>query len=347
MTIQEQIDLIRNETAAGGNSRGRVADAMEALNQNLQRKPILLSNTYWINLDLTENDIVNRIFRSWLDAKDWIIANTTYSESNLHQINLPAGNVGDVTLEEGIRLSVTDATVIETLRSNVTFDGGLNTVLKAYLSGAIINNLDLVGDGKCCALYNCVVNNVIAATSQVIYVANDTTFLAGNFDNYTGFQFKCNFNAVRGNITNLNLNATFTEINTGGSDHFELSCLDVFCTFSKLDNFTVFGRFKIKNCTSEIVSLCNESGISNSFMSNITATGTATVVVRNSDVGDILLEDTATFVHENCTIGATTVAAGATLTRISEPFDNTSSGLTATSVQDAIAELKALIDAMS
>jgi hypothetical protein len=55
---------------------------------------------------------------------------------------LPSGNVGDVILYEGIRLSVTDGTVIERLGSNIIFDGNSNTALKAYLAGAIINNLD-------------------------------------------------------------------------------------------------------------------------------------------------------------------------------------------------------------
>ena len=305
---------------------------------------IPLSNTVWVNLDLTENNITNRIFKSWLDAKDWILANTDYSESNLWQIILPSGNVGDVTLYEGIRLSVTDGTVIERLGSNITFNGNIHTIYKTYLAGAIINNLDLGGDGKCCALYNCVVNNVIPATSTVVYIANDTTFLKGDFENYQGFQLKSNFHTIFGNIDNLSLDGRFVQTSNAGNDTFTINCIDVSCSFSELHNTAISGELKIENCFCGDLSLNAESKITNSSMGNITGTGTAKITVKNSNVGDVILEDTAILTHENSIIGTATVASGATLTRISEPYDNTISGLTATTVQDAIDELKAMID---
>ena len=307
---------------------------------------IPLSNTVWVNLDLTENDITNHIFKSWLDAKDWIVANTDYSESNLWQIMLPSGNVGNITLHEGIRLSVTDGTVIERLGSNITFDGDFNTAYKAYLAGAIINNLDLGGDGKCCALYNCVVNNVIPATSTVVYIANDTIFLGGDFENYQGVQLKSNFYALLGNIDNLSLNARFVQTSNAGNDTFTINCIDVDCTFSELYSTAISGELMIENCSCDDLSLNAESKITNCTMGSITGTGTANITVKNSNVGDVVLEDTATLTHENSIIGTATVASGATLTRISEPYDNTFSGLTATNVQHAIDELKALIDAL-
>lgn len=345
MTAQEQIDLIRNETVAGANTRVRVADALQAI-FNAQIPPILLSNTFWVNLGLTENNIVNRIFKSWLDAKDWIFANANPSESNLCQICLPAGNVGDVVLCEGIRLSVTDGTIIENLSSSVTFDGDYNTVLKAYLAGAQINNLDLQGDGKCCGLYNCVVNNVIAATSTVIYVANDCQFLAGDFENYEGFQSKCKYSPILGDINNLSSTSDYNEINLVDGYEFELNCVDIKGRFLTVKVTSISGKLKVNNCSCGDVSLSTDSQIINSAMGDITGTGTANITVKNSNIGDITLEDTATLTHENSIIGTATVASGATLTRISEPFNSAGTGLTSTTMQDVIVELKALIDAI-
>ncbi len=301
---------------------------------------IPLSNTVWVNLDLTENDTTNHIFKSWVDAKDWIIANTDYSESNLWQIMLPSGNVGDVTFIEGIRLGVTDGTVIERLGSNITFDGDSNTVLKAYLAGAIINNLDLGGNGKCCALYNCVVNNVIAATSTVIYLANDCQFLAGDFENYIGNQTKCRYIPILGDIDNLSSNGRFNEFAL--VDGFALNLIDIKESFSIIYATSISGKLNIENCFCSDLSLSAEARITNSVMSNITGTGTANINIKNSNVGNVILEDTATLTHENSIIGTSTVATGATLTRISEPYDNTISGLNALNVQDAIDELTTL-----
>lgn len=366
---------------------------------------IPLSNTYWVNLNLTENDIKNRIFKTWLDAKDWILANTTVSEANLQQIMLPAGNVGNIALYEGIRLSVTDGTVIERLGSNITFNGDINTALKAYLAGAIINNLDLGGDGKCCALYNCVVKNVIPATSTVMYLANDTTFLGGDFENYMGFQSKCRYNPTLGDIDNLSIKGSFNELALV-DDMFELNCVNINTYFSIIDVTSISESINATNCTIEELFLSSsadaeinstsidmltceslgESGygicvrncyietaiaqnggqlnlwnceidevetkdggatnIRNSTCS-IKGSGNADIRVYTSTLEQITLEDTANMTYENSCIFHYTpiVASGATLIRISEPFNNTISGLNATNVKDAIDELKALIDA--
>jgi len=303
---------------------------------------IPLSNTVWVNLDLTENDTTNHIFKSWVDAKDWIIANTDYSESNLWQIMLPSGNVGDVTVIEGIRLGVTDGTVIERLGSNITFDGDYNTVGKAYLAGAIINNLDLGGNGKCCALYNCVVKNVIKATSTVVYVANDCQFLAGDFENYEGFQSKCRYSPILGDIDNLSSNGLFNDFDLVDGFAFELNCIYIRARFSKIYATSISGELDIENCFCSDLSLSAEAKITNSSMGRIIGRGTANITVENSRLQDVILEDTATLTHENSIIGTTTVATGATLTRISEPYDNTISGLNALNVQDAIDELTTL-----
>lgn len=308
---------------------------------------IPLSNTAWVNLNLTENDTTNRIFKSWVDAKNWIENNTTFSETNLWQILLPAGNVGDIVLTEGIRLAVTDGTIIENLSSNITFDNDFNTALKAYLAGAQINNLDLGGEGKCCTLYNCVVNNVVAANSTVVLVANDCHFLAGDFENYGVFQSKCNYKPILGDINNLSSTGNYNEINLIDGYEFELNCVDIKGNFSTLHVTSISGELDVENSSCGDVSLSADSKITNSAMGAITATGTAIVTVKNSTMGDVTLEDTASLIHENSIIGTATVASGATLTRISEPFDNTISGLTATNVKDAIDELKALIDALN
>lgn len=370
----------------------------EAMKKNTN---ITLSNTVWVNLNLTENDIKNRIFKTWLDAKDWILANTTVSEANLQQIMLPSGNVGNITLYEGIRLSVTDGTVIENLSSSVTFDGDYNTLFKAYIAGAQINNLDLQGDGKCCALFNCVVNNVIPATSTVVYVANDCQFLAGDFENYSGVQSKCRYIPILGDIDNLSLNGSFNELALV-DDMFELNCIDINAQFSNINVTSISESIIATNCkidelflsssahadimnTSIEALICESVGsygiwvrncliktaiaqnggelnllncvidevetkdggatnIRNSTCS-IKGSGNANIRVYTSTLGQITLEDTAYMTYENSCIFYYTpiVAAGATLTRISEPFDNTVSGLTATNVQDAIDELKALI----
>ncbi len=404
MTAQEQIDLIKNETAAGGNTRVRVADALQAI-FNAQTSPILLSNTVWVNLDLTENDITNHIFKSWLDAKKWILANTDYSETNLYQIKLPAGNVGNITLHEGIRLSVTDGTIIENLSSNVTFNGDYNTALKAYLAGAQINNLNLGGDYKCCVLYNCVIKNVIKATSTVLYLANDCHFLAGDFENYEGYQTKCRYNSILGDINNLSLNGSFNELEVIDANAFELNCVDINAKFSTINVTSISEYINATNCiiielflsssadaqinsTSIGMLTCESLGdsgygiwvrncrIKNAIAQNggqlnlynceidevetkdgsrtdirnstcsIKGSGNADIRVYTSTLEQITLEDTANMTYENSCIRYFTpiVASGATLTRISEPFDNTISGLTATNVKDAIDELKALID---
>lgn len=336
----------KNDLKIFADKNGDLFSKTNSKTYKINQPLIPLSNTYWVNLDLTENDITNRIFKTYLDALEWIKENTTVSEANLQQIMLPAGNVGDITLHEGIRLSVTDGTVIENLRSEVTTaeDDYYNTVLKPPLADAQINNLVLEGNGKSCALYNCVVNNVVAATSPVILFANNCQFLAGDFANYTGFQSKCSYIPVLGDIDNLSINGNFNEIYGNVSD-FELNCIDITATFSKIDPFSISGKLDIENCSCRNLGLSAEAQIRNSSVNYIQGTGTANISVENSTINNISLFETATLTHENSTVGTATANGQARIIRISEPFDNTISGLTAANVQDAIDELKALIDA--
>ena len=52
---------------------------------------IPLSNTVWVNADLAEDDVDNRIFKSYANAADWINDNGgTLSFTNMWQVNCPA-----------------------------------------------------------------------------------------------------------------------------------------------------------------------------------------------------------------------------------------------------------------
>jgi hypothetical protein len=85
--------------------------------QGLSQTTIPLSNTVWVNQDLTENDTTNKIFISYDSAITWIQSNGNPSSENTWQVILPGGNVGTVKIYSSIRVDASAGTVIERLET--------------------------------------------------------------------------------------------------------------------------------------------------------------------------------------------------------------------------------------
>lgn len=129
---------------------------------------IPLSNTCYVNHDLVEDDVENRVFNAYDSAITWIQTNQVLSETNQWQIMLPSGTIPIVTIYEFIKINGGDGTVINELRSSVSASLIPSEPLKtANLSNCRINNLN-VGEGNIIVLISSLVENIIDSVSYIV-----------------------------------------------------------------------------------------------------------------------------------------------------------------------------------
>jgi hypothetical protein len=311
------------------------------LNSNGSSYTIPGSNTAWFNNDLTANDPSKRIFKTYDDAVSWIQANGSPSSNNLWQVNLPAGNVGTITLHSSIRVAAADGTNIEKLKSNKTFTSFMD-LFDAYISGAIIEELEL-DNGECCAMYNCIVKDVTPASTSALYVANHTHFLSGDFENYFGLSFYCLYQDLEGNISNLTVDGSHTDVQHVDGSPYTCNILDANLKHGVFSPSNVTGnldltyveigsqivgatglKFSFNNCKIRATLTLN-AGVSlnafNSTFENILCE-TTTAYICNSSIGTLRVDNGGQCAITNCNVNDCELNAGVSLNAFNSTFEN-------------------------
>ena len=156
-----------------------VRDSVYTLWQNLggTSSVIPLSNTVWVNQDLSTDDEDNRIFKSYEDAVIWINSESPPAVDNQWQVMLPGGLIPLVTVYEYIKPSGGEGTIIEELRSAVVIPlNPIDAIIESYISNVQVQSLN-VTIGNTLTLANCVVLNIIDSASNIISI--NTNFLGG------------------------------------------------------------------------------------------------------------------------------------------------------------------------
>lgn len=179
MEIQELIDraeVVRTEQSKNANTAERVGSLLRDIALGLQGTTAL-SNTAYVNQDLSENDEAKRIFNTYEVAVAWIIENGSPSVSCQWQIMLPGGFVPVVTVYEYIKPCGCNGTVIGEYRSAVPIpENPLAAIATAYGSNMLINLLN-IGNGRIGVLVNCLVLSVKDSACAVI--SEGTSYFSG------------------------------------------------------------------------------------------------------------------------------------------------------------------------
>lgn len=165
---------------------------------------IPISNTVYVNTDLTTDIAGERIFKNYTNAIAWVSENGNASISNLWQIVLPAGNVGNVIISEPfIRISCNKNTVIENLSSSIEYS--VINSLYCTLYNAQINKIDIT-DSDYISIQYCTIVDISAAEGETGYLnASDCLFIGGNFARVTcpTNYINCRFVGFYNPITNM------------------------------------------------------------------------------------------------------------------------------------------------
>ena len=285
---------------------------------------IPLSNTVWINQDLSDDE-TNRIFTTYANAVAWIIANGNPTASNQWQIILCGGTIGKVTIEENIKISGGEGTVIDELDSNVKFTS-FTSIFNSYISNVQINNL-AVKSTYCAYIHNSVINDAEASDGTTYLIIKDSTILKGDYSNYTLRLFNCDISPIYGNIINL-------------------SYFGYQCTLNEVTNtITLCNSINHMQGQFNITSYINDCKIelSNVISNNVCKiTGSTKLTVNNSKLKGLAVADHNVIVIKN-TYVETITGDKDNITVEGSYYDNRTSGLTAEDTQGAIDELKTLI----
>lgn len=119
---------------------------------------IPLSNTAWVNFDISASVPASRIFKTYDEAITWIQANWT-PWTTPRKVELPWGNVGDICMYSNIFVSWDNGTTIDTLTSDTTFTW-YNDILATTLDNVVINSL-AIADGKCIYMKNIIIKDIV------------------------------------------------------------------------------------------------------------------------------------------------------------------------------------------
>lgn len=278
---------------------------------SMQQSSILLSNTVWVNEDLLADDTERRIFMSYDNAKEWVIANGSLSDTNPWQVMLPGGIIPSVTVIANLNVSGIDGTIIDDLIFDVTYVD-MESIKFGYVSTVRVNNL-IVPEGKCGGLFNSIVIDATPATGASYLMLANCIVLNGDFDNYVIKQM----------------------INT---------------TIIACDNLSYSGKncYIDKNCNVKSVDQIGGNFRSNTFediklfgvITNNLTFPAGTHELTNCIVnGDVIIEDGARLELSNTPIsGSLTIETGGILTNKGAYYDNRN-GMIATNIQSAIDEL--------
>ncbi|MCK9417200.1 hypothetical protein M0Q97_11160 [Candidatus Dojkabacteria bacterium] len=176
---------------------------LESLSGTSSTSIIPLSKTVWVNLDLTENNETQRIFKTYDEAVAWILANDTPSEINQWQIILPGGLVPALSIYPWIRISGMNGTTIEKVDTTVIYSTSAD-IFSAIIQNAQILELNVTTENSTLALMNCTVTNTVSngLTSECIMFVSDCLFLGGDFISYNFYNCKNTQFMAHSSITN-------------------------------------------------------------------------------------------------------------------------------------------------
>jgi len=177
---------------------------LESLSGTSSTSIIPLSKTVWVNLDLTENNAPQRIFKSYADAITWILANNVPSSNNQWQIMLPGGLIPALSVYPWIRISGIAGTTIERLNTEATLTGfGVN--YSSIVINAQILELNVTTENGYLALSNCKISNTVSngLPNPVYLIAENCFFFGGDFADYNFYENRgSRYFALSGPITN-------------------------------------------------------------------------------------------------------------------------------------------------
>lgn len=204
---------------------------------------IPLSNTVNVNLSLAADVPAQKIFKSYASALAWIIANGSPSISNLWQIILPPGNVGDIVLSNSfVRIVCTRHTIINSIYSNVFID---NINLANVIENATILNL-YIKQRVYTFCKNCYIYNVSAAAAESGTLRLDNCIIAGgNFERITSYTYNYCMFLPQSHIINLHGNFNYCKIVYAFG-----VCFTTFSFFSEdlyFNHTDIIGRFLFTN----------------------------------------------------------------------------------------------------
>lgn len=152
---------------------------------------IQLSNTVWVNLDLTVSDASQRIFKSYDEAIAWILANDTPSAINQWQVMLPGGLIPALSVYPYIRISCIAGTTIAKVDTTVVYSSNTD-FFAAIIQNAQILELNVTTENGVLMLRDCSVTNTVSngLTSECIMYVSDCLFLGGDFISYNFYTCK-------------------------------------------------------------------------------------------------------------------------------------------------------------
>lgn len=290
---------------------------------------IQLSNTVWVNLDLTVSDESQRIFKSYDEAITWIKANDTPSATNRWSVILPAGLIPALKVYAWISIDCMEGTVIEKLDTDVTYTN-TDDLLSVIVRNATIAELNVTKEASCLGLFNCTISNTVSngLTTECILLLFDSLVYGGDFLSYNNYSTRnCTYYG-----TTTNLWGTFNNCNN--------------VTIGQVANKTTY----VVGGSCAIGTNCDGSAI-RIFNSIINHVGTTTIAVNvrmylyEVNVVEHLSIQLLTNSHlysENISPNIsvnTFIGQPENWTSVGELYDNRASGLVAKNVKTAIDEL--------
>lgn len=291
---------------------------------------IQLSNTVWVNLDLTVSDASQRIFKSYDEAITWIKANDTPSATNRWSVILPAGLIPALKVYAWISIDCMEGTVIEKLDTDVTYTN-TDDLVSVIVRNATIAELNVTKESSCLVLFNCTISNTVSngLTTECILILFDSLVYGGDFLSYNNYSTRnCTYYGTTTNLWgtfNNCQNITIGQVNgkityiVGGSCNVGANIL----------NDRIYIWNSLINPTEETITLavgCNMR------LKNVISGSAVTIQLLSSC--NLLTEQISPNISVNTFIGQP-----GNWVSIGELYDNRASGLVATNVKTAIDEL--------